>query len=67
MALFEVLMPQMGESITEATITRWLKNVGDHVAVEDPIVEVATDKVDSEIPAPVGGVIQKLIDRKSVV
>lgn len=61
MALFEVLMPQMGESITEATITRWLKNVGDHVAVEDPIVEVATDKVDSEIPAPVGGVIQKLL------
>jgi 2-oxoglutarate dehydrogenase E2 component (dihydrolipoamide succinyltransferase) len=57
MAKFEVVMPKMGESIIEATITKWLKNEGDQVALDDPIVEIATDKVDSEIPSPVEGLL----------
>jgi 2-oxoglutarate dehydrogenase E2 component (dihydrolipoamide succinyltransferase) len=61
MADFEIVMPKMGESITEATITKWLKNVGDVVAEEEAIVEIATDKVDSEIPSPVSGTIKKLL------
>ena len=60
MAIFEVIMPKLGESIIEATITRWLKKEGDHVADDDAIVEIATDKVDSEIPSPVEGKITKL-------
>lgn len=57
MAKFEIVMPKMGESIIEATITRWLKNIGDTVAEDEPIAEIATDKVDSEIPSPVDGKI----------
>lgn len=60
MAIFEVVMPKLGESIIEATITKWLKKEGDHVADDDAIVEIATDKVDSEIPSPVEGKITKL-------
>ena len=52
-------MPKLGESIIEATITKWLKNPGDMVAEDDPIVEIATDKVDSEIPSPVEGKLIK--------
>ncbi|MGA0209701.1 MAG: biotin/lipoyl-containing protein, partial [Candidatus Nanopelagicales bacterium] len=47
-----VTMPQLGESVTEGTITRWLKAVGDTVVADEPLVEVSTDKVDTEIPAP---------------
>ena len=61
MARFEVIMPKLGESIIEATITKWLKSVGDTIEEEDPIVEIATDKVDSEIPSPVDGKLEKLL------
>jgi 2-oxoglutarate dehydrogenase E2 component (dihydrolipoamide succinyltransferase) len=60
MAMFEVIMPKLGESIIEATITKWLKKEGDAVAEDDAIVEIATDKVDSEIPSPVEGKITKI-------
>jgi 2-oxoglutarate dehydrogenase E2 component (dihydrolipoamide succinyltransferase) len=53
----KILMPQLGESVNEATVTKWLKNVGETVAEYDPLLEVNTDKVDSEIPAPVSGVL----------
>jgi 2-oxoglutarate dehydrogenase E2 component (dihydrolipoamide succinyltransferase) len=52
-----VLMPELGESVTEGTVTRWLKKVGDSVAVDEPLVEVSTDKVDTEIPSPVAGTL----------
>ncbi|MCV7353991.1 2-oxoglutarate dehydrogenase, E2 component, dihydrolipoamide succinyltransferase [Mycolicibacterium fluoranthenivorans] len=52
-----VRMPELGESVTEGTVTRWLKKVGDTVAVDEPLVEVSTDKVDTEIPSPVAGVL----------
>ncbi len=61
MAKIELLMPKMGESIIEATILRWNKKVGDKVAVDDTILEIATDKVDSEIPSPVDGVIAEIL------
>lgn len=60
MAKFEIVMPKMGESIIEATITRWMKKVGDPVGEDEPIAEIATDKVDSEIPSPVEGIIREL-------
>jgi len=56
----EMVMPQMGESITEATVSRWLKKVGDAVTKDEIILEISTDKVDSEIPAPASGVIVEL-------
>ncbi len=56
----EVTMPQMGESITEGTITKWLKNVGDTVARDEPIFEISTDKVDAEIPSPVAGTLTEI-------
>ncbi len=56
----EVVLPALGESVTEGTITRWLKKVGDTVAVDEPLVEVSTDKVDTEIPSPVAGVVQEI-------
>ena len=55
-----VTMPQLGESVTEGTITRWLKNVGDHVTADEPLVEISTDKVDTEIPAPASGILLSL-------
>jgi 2-oxoglutarate dehydrogenase E2 component (dihydrolipoamide succinyltransferase) len=58
MGKFELIMPKLGESIIEATITRWLKEVGDTIEEDDPILEIATDKVDSEIPSPVEGIIE---------
>ena len=57
---FSVQMPALGESVTEGTVTRWLKQVGDTVAVDEPLVEVSTDKVDTEIPSPAAGVLQKI-------
>ena len=56
----EVMMPQMGESITEGTITKWLKNVGDTVQRDEPIFEISTDKVDAEIPSPVAGTLTQI-------
>ncbi|MBI3511940.1 MAG: 2-oxo acid dehydrogenase subunit E2 [Bacteroidetes bacterium] len=59
MSQLEVVMPKMGESVAEATIIKWLKNEGDKVALDEPILEIATDKVDSEIPSPFEGVLSK--------
>jgi len=56
-----VTMPALGESVTEGTVTRWLKQVGDDVAVDEPLLEVSTDKVDTEIPSPVAGVLQEVL------
>ncbi len=56
-----VTLPALGESVTEGTVTRWLKKVGDTVAVDEPLVEVSTDKVDTEIPSPVAGVIEQIL------
>jgi len=61
MAKFELVMPKMGESIIEATILNWVKKEGDQVEVDDTIVEIATDKVDSEVPSPVAGTIEKIL------
>ena len=58
---FNVVMPALGESVTEGTVTRWLKNEGDVVAVDEPLLEVSTDKVDTEIPSPVAGTISKIL------
>ncbi|MEP7160842.1 MAG: biotin/lipoyl-containing protein, partial [Dermatophilaceae bacterium] len=55
-----VTMPALGESVTEGTVTRWLKNVGDTVNVDEPLLEVSTDKVDTEIPSPVAGTLQEI-------
>src|SRR6187402_3002999 len=52
-----VTMPQLGESVTEGTVTRWLKAVGDTITADEPLLEVSTDKVDTEIPAPASGVL----------
>lgn len=67
MANFEIVMPKLGESIIEATITRWMKQLGDVVAEDDPLVEIATDKVDSEIPSPVEGKIVQILFKEGDV
>ena len=54
-------LPALGESVTEGTVTRWLKQVGDRVEVDEPLLEVSTDKVDTEIPSPVAGVIEEIL------
>src|SRR6476469_7457949 len=56
-----VTMPALGESVTEGTVTRWLKNVGDRIEVDEPLLEVSTDKVDTEIPSPVAGTLQEIL------
>jgi len=56
-----VTMPALGESVTEGTVTRWLKNVGDTVTIDEPLLEVSTDKVDTEIPSPVAGTLQEIL------
>lgn len=61
MAAYELIMPKMGESIMEATILNWVKNVGDTIEVDETILEIATDKVDSEIPSPVAGKLSKIL------
>jgi pyruvate dehydrogenase E2 component (dihydrolipoamide acetyltransferase) len=58
---FSVKMPALGESVTEGTVTRWLKNEGDHINVDEPLLEVSTDKVDTEIPSPVSGTLSKIL------
>ena len=55
-----IILPALGESVTEGTVTRWLKKVGDSVAVDEPIVEISTDKVDTEVPSPVAGVLEEI-------
>ena len=61
MARIDVIMPQMGESIAEGTLSRWLKKVGDEVKRDEPIFEISTDKVDAEIPAPSAGVLAEIL------
>ena len=56
----KILVPVLGESITEATVSKWLKNVGDKVEADEPIVELETDKVNLEVPSPVSGVLSKI-------
>src|SRR5688500_16006689 len=56
-----VQLPALGESVTEGTVTRWLKNVGDTVEGDEPLLEVSTDKVDTEIPSPVAGTLQEIL------
>ena len=58
---FSVKMPALGESVTEGTVTRWLKAEGDQVALDEPLLEVSTDKVDTEIPSPAAGVLEKIV------
>ncbi|TDD09159.1 dihydrolipoamide acetyltransferase, partial [Saccharopolyspora terrae] len=58
---FSVQMPALGESVAEGTITRWLKQEGETVEVDEPLLEVSTDKVDTEIPSPAAGVLQRIV------
>ena len=62
---FDMVMPKMGESITEGTIIKWLKKVGDSVEKDEIILEISTDKVDSEIPTPVAGTIAELLSNEN--
>ena len=57
----DVIMPQMGESVAEGTILKWLVHEGDRVEKEQPIVEISTDKIDTEVPSPVDGIIKKIL------
>src|SRR5215470_3933284 len=61
MAETKVIMPQMGESIFEGTLTKWLKKKGDRVQRDEPLFEISTDKIDSEIPSPASGVLQDIL------
>ena len=56
----KILVPVLGESITEATVAKWLKNEGDEVQADEPIVELETDKVNLEVPSPINGVLEKI-------
>ena len=67
MAKYMLKLPSMGESVTEATITGWLKDVGDSIDIDEPLVEVATDKVDNELPSEVSGVLTKRLFEKDSV
>ena len=67
MAQVELIMPKLGESITEATILSWKKKVGDHVDEEETILEIATDKVDSEVPSPASGIITQILFEENAV
>jgi 2-oxoglutarate dehydrogenase E2 component (dihydrolipoamide succinyltransferase) len=61
MPIYQLVLPSMGESVSEATITQWLKKVGDTVAADEAVVEVATDKVDSEVASEYAGVIKEIL------
>lgn len=63
----DVVMPQMGESIVEGTLTKWLKKVGDHVERDEPLFEISTDKVDTEIPSPTAGTLSEILVQEGVV
>ncbi|RZJ29426.1 MAG: 2-oxo acid dehydrogenase subunit E2, partial [Flavobacterium sp.] len=68
MARFELKLPKMGESVAEATITNWLKEVGDHIDADEAVLEIATDKVDSEVPSEVSGkLVEKLFQKDDLV
>ena len=68
MAKFELKLPKMGESVAEAILTNWLKEVGDTIEADEAVIEIATDKVDSEVPSEVDGVlIEKLFDIDDVI
>ncbi len=67
MAKFELKLPKMGESVAEATITSWLKEVGDTIELDEAIVEIATDKVDSEVPSEVEGTLTEILFEKDAV
>jgi 2-oxoglutarate dehydrogenase E2 component (dihydrolipoamide succinyltransferase) len=67
MARYELIMPKMGESITEATILKWLKKEGDAIKMDEAVLEIATDKVDSEVPSPVAGILQQLLFKENDV
>ena len=58
--MVDVIMPQMGESIAEGTVTKWMKNVGDRVERDEPLFEISTDKVDAEIPSPASGILKEI-------
>ncbi|RZK92064.1 MAG: 2-oxo acid dehydrogenase subunit E2, partial [Pedobacter sp.] len=59
MAQYELLLPKMGESVAEATVIKWVKQIGDTIDLDDTVLEIATDKVDSEVPSPVAGKLVK--------
>ena len=61
MAKFELKLPKMGESVAEATITNWLKNVGEKIDADEAVLEIATDKVDSEVPSEVSGTLTEIL------
>ncbi|SEG53777.1 dihydrolipoamide acetyltransferase family protein [Sphingobacterium lactis] len=68
MAIYKLFLPKMGESVSEATVTKWVKQVGDKIDEDDAVVEIATDKVDSEVPSPVAGVLkERLVEENQVV
>ena len=68
MAKFELKLPKMGESVAEATINTWLKDIGDRIEVDESVVEISTDKVDSDVPSEVSGIlIEKMFDADAVV
>ncbi|PRD57317.1 dihydrolipoamide acetyltransferase family protein [Sphingobacterium gobiense] len=67
MGIYKVVLPRMGESVSEATITKWVKAIGDPIEEDDPIVEIATDKVDSDVPAPVTGKLSKIFFEENQV
>ena len=67
MAKFELRLPKMGESVAEATITNWLKKVGDHIAADEAVLEIATDKVDSEVPSEVSGTLSEILFKENDV
>ncbi|MFZ4260855.1 dihydrolipoamide acetyltransferase family protein [Sphingobacterium sp. HJSM2_6] len=68
MAIYKLILPKMGESVSEATLTKWVKQVGDPIDEDDAVVEIATDKVDSEVPSPVVGVLkERLFEENQVV
>jgi len=68
MAITDLIMPKMGESVAEATVIKWLKNEGDRIEMDEPVLEIATDKVDSEVPSPVEGIlVKKLFNEEDVV
>src|SRR5919108_2225867 len=60
-SVIDVVMPQMGVSVSEGTITKWLKNVGDTVEADESLLEISTDKVDTEVPSPASGVVSEIL------
>src|SRR5690606_19033461 len=67
MGIYKLVLPRMGESVSEATVTKWVKAIGDWVEEDDPVVEIATDKVDSDVPSPVTGKLSKIFFEENQV